>query len=234
MVVGNHSAYGIMEIFVLLCAWTRRFGTARPVVGLAHDVGLKWPLRWGVERIGGMRASPEAAQNTLSRGFDLLVFPGGDVDALRPFSARYEVHWSGRSGFVQVAASTGASIVPLANCGSHAQYSLLPGGSRIAHLLRLRRYRIYRWPLPLGSIALIGTALASALGWLSPWWVALGFLCAFFPNPSRMEIRFLEPIDPLRLIADSKEDEKAAAEVVRSRIEAALRGLAAGRKTPWG
>src|SRR5262249_4968149 len=42
MFVGNHSAYGVMEIFVLLCIWTRRFGTRRPAVGLSHDVGMKW------------------------------------------------------------------------------------------------------------------------------------------------------------------------------------------------
>src|SRR5262249_22517951 len=126
MFVGNHSGYGIMEIFVLLSAWTRRFGTARPVVGLSHDVGLRWPLRWGVVRIGGVRASPQAARDTVARGFDALIFPGGVQDALRPFGARYEVHWAGRSGLLRAAAAAGRPVVLFACCGSYPHCTLLP------------------------------------------------------------------------------------------------------------
>ncbi len=119
----NHSAYGVFEILVLLALWNRRFGVARPVVGMAHDLGLIRPIRWGVIPIGGVRASHQAALEALRRGYDVLAFPGGFVDALRPFGARYEVHWGRRAGFVRVAAEAGAPVVPLVNCGSHAQYS---------------------------------------------------------------------------------------------------------------
>jgi 1-acyl-sn-glycerol-3-phosphate acyltransferase len=234
MVVGNHSAYGIMEIFVLLSLWTRRFGTGRPVVGLSHDVGLKWPLRWGVVRIGGVRASPRAAREALARGFDVLVFPGGDVDALRPFGARYEVHWGRRAGFMRTAVEAGVPIVPLANCGSHAQFTLLPGGPATARVLHLNRHRIYAWPLPVGSLALLGTILGWALALLSPWWIAIGLLCAFFPNPTRMQLRFLEPVDPDQLLAKHAGDPDAAAESLREKIEAAVQALAAERLTAWG
>src|SRR5262249_30484302 len=192
MFVGNHSGYGIMEIFVLLSAWTRRFGTARPVVGLSHDVGLRWPLRWGVVRIGGVRASPQAARDTVARGFDALIFPGGVQDALRPFGARYEVHWAGRSGFLRAAADAGVPLVLIAACGSHAQFPLLPGGPSIARWVGLRRFRIPTWPLPLGSLALLATLVGWAAGALGAGWVVAGFLCAFIPNPSRMRIQFLE------------------------------------------
>jgi len=234
MFVGNHSAYGVMEIFVLLCIWTRRFGTGRPAVGLSHDVGMKWPLRWGVARIGGVRASPEAAGTALSKGFDVLVFPGGDVDALRPFGARYDVHWKGRAGFVRTAAEAGVPIVMLANCGSHAQYTLLPGGPSIARRIGLTRFRIYTWPLPLGSFAFLGAILGWALGALGPWWILGGFLCAFVPNPTRMQLRFLEPIQAAELLAKHRGDAKTAAEAIRARLESSLRALAAERKTAWG
>ncbi len=234
MVVGNHSGYGIMEIFVLLSAWTRRFGTRRPAVGLSHDVGMKWPLRWGVGRIGGVRASPEAAGHALARGFDVLVFPGGDVDALRPFNARYQVHWKGRAGFVRTAAEAGVPIVLLANCGSHAQYTLLAGGPTIARLIGFTRFRIYTWPLPAGSFVFLGTILGWALGVLGPWWMLGGFLCAFFPNPTRMQVRFLEPIQAKELLAKHRGDAKVAAEALRAQLESSLHALAAERKTAWG
>ncbi len=234
MVVGNHSGYGVMEIFVLLSVWTRRHGTHRPVVGLSHDVGMTWPLRWGVTRIGGVRASPKVARDALGRGFDVLVFPGGDVDALRPFSARYQVHWSGRAGFVRTAADAGVPIVPMANCGSHAQFTLLKGGPAIARLIGLTRFRINSWPLPLGSFAVLATALGWALGALSPWWLMAGLLCAFVPNPTRMQIRFLQPIDAAELLRAHGGNEAAAAESLRTQLESTLGALAVERKTAWG
>lgn len=232
--VGNHSGYGIMEIFVLLCLWTRRFGAARPVVGLSHDVGLRWPLRWGVARIGGVRASQEAARDAIARGFDVLVFPGGVDDALRPFAARYCVRWAGRSGFLQMAAQTGAPIVPFVNCGSHAQFTLLPGGAAVARLIGLRRFRIPTWPVPLGSLALVASLVGWGAGKLAGFWVLAGFLCAFFPNPTRMHIQFLEPVDGRRLLAEQGGNAAVAAELLRQRLENRLQALGQERRTPWG
>ena len=233
MFVGNHSGYGIMEIFVLLSAWTRRFGTARPVVGLSHDVGLRWPLRWGVVRIGGVRASPQAARESLSRGFDTLVFPGGVEDALRSFGARYQVRWAGRSGFLRAAADAGVPIVLVVNCGSHAQFTLLPGGATVARFIGLRRFRIPTWPLSLGSLAFLGTVAGWAAGALGGGWVLAGFLCAAIPNPTRMRIQFLEPMDARRLLREHGDDASAAAEFLRAKLESMLRALAQERRTPW-
>ncbi len=234
MFVGNHSGYGIMEIFVLLSAWTRRFGTARPAVGLSHDVGLRWPLRWGVVRIGGVRASPQAARETLARGFDALVFPGGVDDALRPFGARYEVRWAGRSGFLRAAADAQVPIVPVVNCGSHAQFTLLPGGATVARLIGLRRFRIHTWPLSLGAVALLGTLVGWAAGALGGGWVLAGFLSALIPNPTQMRIRFLEPVDAPRLLLEHGGNADAAAESLRAKLESMLRALGRERRTPWG
>ncbi len=234
MFVGNHSGYGIMEIFTLLSIWTRRFSTDRPVAGLSHDVGLRWPLRWGVVRIGGVRASPKAVLEILSRGFDVLVFPGGDIDALRPFSARYQVHWGRRSGFVRTASDAGVPIVPVVNCGSHAQFTLLPGGSTIARWIGFERFRIHTWPMPLGSVALLAALLGWGLGGLGAAWVLAGFLVAFVPNPTRMHIRFLEAIDARGLVKEHGGDETAVAESLRRKLENTLRALAQERRTPWG
>lgn len=233
MFVGNHSGYGIMEIFVLLSAWTQRFGTARPVVGLSHDVGLRWPLRWGVVRIGGVRASPQAARESLSRGFDALVFPGGVEDALRPFAARYQVRWAGRSGFLRAAADTAVPIVLVVNCGSHAQFTLLPGGATVARFIGLRRFRIPTWPLSLGTLAFLGSVVGWAAGALGGGWVLAGFLCAAIPNPTRMRIQFLEPIDARRLLREHGGNASAAAEFLRAKLESTLRALAQERRTLW-
>jgi len=181
-----------------------------------------------------VRASPQAARETLSRGVDALVFPGGVEDALRPFGARYEVRWPGRSGFLRAAADAGVLIVPVVNCGSHAQFTLLPGGARVARWFGLRRFRVPTWPLPLGSLALLGTLVGWAAGVLAGGWVLAGFLFAFVPNPTRMRIGFLEAVDARKLLREHGGNADAAAEFLRAKLQSTLRSLAQERRTPWG
>ncbi len=229
----NHSAYGVFEILVLLALWNRRFGVARPVVGMAHDLGLIRPIRWGVIPIGGVRASHQAALEALRRGYDVLAFPGGFVDALRPFGARYEVHWGRRAGFVRVAAEAGAPVVPLVNCGSHAQYTLLRGGTGLARVLRLTRVRIRTWPVPLGFFGLLAAGLGAALGAFSGWWILAAAASAFIPNPTRMDVKFLKAVDVRMPLAASSESFSQTAEDIRRQMTKELEELSQRRLTPW-
>jgi 1-acyl-sn-glycerol-3-phosphate acyltransferase len=215
--VANHSAYGAFEVLVMLAIWYRHFGTARPVAGLAHDLGMMAPLRWPVEAIGGVRATPSAAKELLARGLDVLVFPGGFLDAMRPFTARYEVRWGGRSGFLRVAAESAVPIVPIANCGSHAQYTML----------------LQRLPVPLGVLGLLAALVAWLLGWISWPWVLLGLIFIIVPNPTRMDLQFLPPLYPDQLLSQTQGNAAAAAETVHRELERALKALAARRRTPW-
>ena len=231
--VANHSGYGVMEILTLLSLWVGRYGLARPVVGLAHDIGFWWPFRIVVLRIGGVRASVAAGLAALRRGFPVLVFPGGDVDALRPFAARNRVVWGGRYGFLRAARDAQVPVLPLVISGSHAQYTLLPGGPITARLLGLRQVRLATWPLPLGGYVLLG-ALTAWLASLAPGWtVALAAVLAFWPNPTRIDYRFLPAESPPPADADA-EVLAARAEALRKRMETALGALGRARRTPWG
>ena len=231
--VANHSGYGVMEILTLLCLWVQRFGLARPVVGLAHDIGLWWPFRLIVLRIGGVRASSAAGLEPLARGYPVLVFPGGDLDALRPFSARNRVVWGGRHGFLRTARDARVPVIPLVISGSHAQYTLLPGGPIIARLLFLRRLRLATWPLPLGAYVLLGALAAWLMGLLPGYSVAVALALAFWPNPTRIEYRFLAPEPPPNEDVDGAALAERA-EALRRRMEQALQELSARRQTPWG
>jgi 1-acyl-sn-glycerol-3-phosphate acyltransferase len=231
--VANHSGYGVMEILTLLCLWLERFGLSRPVVGLAHDIGLWWPFRLVVLPIGGVRASGAAGLAPLASGFPVLVFPGGDVDALRPFSARDRVQWGGRHGFLRTARDAGVPVLPLVISGSHAQYTLLPGGPFIARLLGLRRLRLATWPLPLGGCVLLCALGAWLAGVLPGYAVALAAAGAILPNPTRMDYRFLPPEAPPPRGVDGVALAERA-EALRSRMEDALVELRAKRRTPWG
>src|SRR5258706_9534811 len=84
--VGNHSGAGVIEILCMLPAWHAHFGQARPVWALANKVSLAYPkLGPWLRTIGAVPASREHGREVLSRGRDLMVFPGGDIDSFRPF-----------------------------------------------------------------------------------------------------------------------------------------------------
>ena len=63
LVVGNHNAGGIPDIFLLLHAWSEHFGNTRPLLGLAHQINFSTSLtRSLVSGIGGIYASRENAR----------------------------------------------------------------------------------------------------------------------------------------------------------------------------
>jgi 1-acyl-sn-glycerol-3-phosphate acyltransferase len=232
MFVGNHSGYGVMEIFVLLSLWYRRFGFDRLVAGLCHDIGFWPPFSWVVLPIGGIRAGAGEAQRALNQKLDILVFPGGDLDALRPFGLRYSVRWGSRSGFIELAKQMQVPIIPIVNCGSHAQYTIMPGGRAVARALGLPRVRLEQWGVPVGALLVLASLGAWAVGWLSGGWVLASLAIAFCPNPTRMDINFLAPVDARALIAIHGSPQ-AATESLRRNMEQELRRMSNQRVTPW-
>ncbi len=102
-------------------------------------------------RRGVMRGSRELARAVLQEWRrDLMVMPGGDVDTWRPYRARYQVRFGGRSGYARLALEARVPIVPLAHAGAHSTLVVLSDGARLARALRLpeiARARI--WPVHL-------------------------------------------------------------------------------------
>jgi len=123
--------------------------------------------------------------------------------------------------------------VPLVICGSHAQYTLLPGGRLIARLFGLGRLRLATWPLTLGGCLLLA-ALAGWLGGILPGYlVAVATVFAVCPNPTRIDYQFLSAEAPPPAGVEGQALAERA-ERLRARMEVALGGLAAARRTPWG
>ncbi len=87
--------------------------------------------------LGLVDPSEESCLAVLARGEQLLVTPGGMREA-RPSRDFYRLRWSGRYGFVRLALTMGAPIIPLAVVGGAEAY---PG-------LRLGRLSLWS-PLPL-------------------------------------------------------------------------------------
>jgi hypothetical protein len=89
------------------------------------------------------------------------------------------------------------------------------------------------WPIPLGALLLLGAVLGWGVGAWSPAWIVAGLFGAFFPNPTRMQIRFLPPIDPEELMLRAGNDPGAAGEWVRKLIQREVQLMASTRWTAW-
>ncbi|HXX29964.1 MAG TPA: lysophospholipid acyltransferase family protein [Myxococcaceae bacterium] len=78
-----------------------------------------------LNRLGGVRASPDNATRLLGEGRPVLVFPEGIQGIGKPFRERYRLKRFGRGGFVKLALRTGVSILPVAVVGGEESLPLL-------------------------------------------------------------------------------------------------------------
>jgi 1-acyl-sn-glycerol-3-phosphate acyltransferase len=186
LVVGSHNG-GLASPDLPMAAydWFRRFGTDRPIYGLAHAKlwqGYPWVAK-EVARVGAIPYTPRNAMAVLDRGHSLLIYPGGGQDAFRPHRQRDRIHLAGRTGFLRLAIWYGLPIVPLISWGSHDTLIVLDDLYPLA-----RRLHALGMPWVLGVDPEV---LPVYLG--LPWGLALGPL-PNLPLPVPIHTRVCAPI----------------------------------------
>ena len=87
--------------------------------------------------MGVLPAAPDAIATALAEGHDVALWPGGEVDSLRPWSERDQANLAGRKGFVKMAIRAGVPIVPIATVGGADAMPVLIRGDRLSRALRL-------------------------------------------------------------------------------------------------
>jgi 1-acyl-sn-glycerol-3-phosphate acyltransferase len=229
IVVGNHSGVGIADVMCLLGGWFDHFGDRRRAVGLMHDLFVGAPLLGRLFRsFGAVRASRENAAATTKLPHDIVVYPGGDIDACRPMTRPRDVDFGSRRGYIRLALQSRRPIVPVATLGSHHTYLLLPLDG-LWRAIRLRKFtRLERLPVPLASIGLVATLAACLAGALPASWVIAAALWLLIPNPTRVTSRVLEPIDVsarTEHITDPEERVEAAHALVHGALSAELKTM---------
>ena len=100
LLVGIHSgAPFVWDAWTVGIQWWRRFGTERPLHGTAHDALMATPLIGAYFRkMGVLPAAPDSIASALEAGHDVALWPGGEIDALRPWTDRDEAVLAGRKG----------------------------------------------------------------------------------------------------------------------------------------
>src|SRR5436305_7893102 len=137
-------------------------------------------------RMGVLPASPDSISAALAAGHDVALWPGGEVDSLRPWVKRDEAVLAGRKGFVRMAIRSGVPIVPIATVGGPDSMPVLATGRRLAKLLQLDKLaRLKMFPIALEA----------------PWGINLALLPEI-PLPTKIRTAFQEPVpvanDPSR------------------------------------
>ena len=109
LLVGNHSCLFYMpEVWTCGQAIMSRRGIGAPAYLLAYDLLFAMPgIGPFLRQLGAVPASTDEAESALARGACVLVYPGGDLEACRPWTQRNKVDFAGRKGFVRLALRCG-------------------------------------------------------------------------------------------------------------------------------
>lgn len=216
--VGNHSGgANVPDSYVFLLAYTTYFTVeGRPLIGLAHRVITHTPYIGDLARkFGVVAAGPAKAAEMLAQGANVLVYPGGDVESLRPWRDRHRIDFDGRKGFLRLAHENKVKIVPVVATGGHDTFFVWNDGRRMARLTGIDRLLRVK-SLPFSSSI--------------PWLFMPGDL-PHVPLPAKIRIHVMPPIDLHELFGDEPDWDQAY-DYVTSTMQVGLSALAAKTVIP--
>jgi 1-acyl-sn-glycerol-3-phosphate acyltransferase len=221
LLIGVHSGGSLtMDAWTLVFQWYRRFADRRVLHGTAHDLLMGAPGLGDYFRATGVISpSREAMGAALAAGHDVVLWPGGEQDAMRSWRKRDTAVLANRKGFIRFAIRQQVPIVPVASVGGHDTVFVLSEGRFIA-----------KWT-GLGK-RLRGATLPIIAGFPFP--LAIEALPMHLPLPAKIRTELLDPIeltDDLDKADDRDYVDRMYLEVQRS-IQAGMDRLASRRSFP--
>ncbi|HEX8105545.1 MAG TPA: lysophospholipid acyltransferase family protein [Solirubrobacteraceae bacterium] len=220
LLIGIHSgAPFVWDAWTVGVQWWRRFGSERILHGTAHDALMAAPVIGDYFRkMGVLPAAPDSIAAALAAGRDVALWPGGEVDSLRPWTQRDEAVLAGRTGFIRMAIGAGVPIVPISTVGGPDSMPVLLSGRGLAKALRLDKVaRLKTFPISFSV----------------PWGISPAVLPEI-PLPTKIRTAFQEPID-LGDDPDKADDEafvEAKYEEIQGSIQRGMDTLARRRAFP--
>ena len=118
--IGNHA---FMAMDAALFHLYLYYDHGRYVKGLGDKSLFANPYYAAVAHaMGGVSGQAAIVERLMARGDDLLLYPGGAYESVKPPEARYQLQWKQRYGFVRLAAGAGYTVVPVASVGPDEYY----------------------------------------------------------------------------------------------------------------
>lgn len=172
---------------------------------------------------GLVMGHPQVCTALMEDGQDLLVFPGGAFEAVKPSSKLYELQWKERYGFVKLAAVHGYTIMPFALVGPDEFYGHLLEGEDLPDSALGR---------VLTRLGLLHEGIRRDI--LPP--IPTGSLGTLFPKPQRCFLGFGKPLDLTRYKGKTptKKTLQSLRKTVSSEIEDQLAQLLVTREQHKG
>jgi 1-acyl-sn-glycerol-3-phosphate acyltransferase len=215
LIIGNHGFGGVFDLNVISMSRTLASLTDRPLLYLVHQIA--WTLGTGrlVEALGCKPACATNAADGFAASQHVVVFPGGDLDAAKPWTKRNQIQFGGRAGYARLAIEHGVPIVPVVTAGAGESLFVLSDGQGLAARLGLHKYRVKTLPV---SVSL-------------PWGINVGVagMLPYLPLPAKLSTAVLPAMRP-----EDGEDAAAFAYRVESTMQARLDDLAARRRPLLG
>jgi 1-acyl-sn-glycerol-3-phosphate acyltransferase len=220
LLIGIHSgAPFVWDAWTVGFQWWRHFGPERPLHGTAHDALMAAPvIGTYFRKMGVLPAAPDSIAGALAAGRDVALWPGGEIDSLRPWTDRDKAVLAGRTGFIRMAIQAGVPIVPIATVGGPDSMPVVLKGRRLASALQLDRIaRLKMFPIALQA----------------PWGLSPAMLPEI-PLPTKIRTAFQDPVrfevGPERADDDDYVDRKYRE--VRRSIQSGMDKLARRRAFP--
>lgn len=172
---------------------------------------------------GAVMGHPEVCSALMRAGEDLIVFPGGAHEAVKPASMKYELQWKERYGFVKLAAKHGYTIMPFGLVGPDEFYG---------HLMEGRDIPDSALGTLLKRLGLLNENTRSDI--LPP--IPVGALGSFLPKPQRCYLGFGQPIDLARYSGrtPTRKEQQTIRTAVAEQIETQLAELLFAREQQKG
>ena len=215
--VANHGFGGIFDLNVFATgAALEQLELDRPLTILTHQ--LAWTVGVGrfIESLGARPAARSSAEEAFADGHNVLVFPGGDLDAAKSWQDRNRIVFGGRSGFASLAIENNVPIVPIVTVGAGESLFVISSGERLARATRLDKLlRVKTAPI---SVSL-------------PWGVSVGAvgILPYLPLPTKLHTRVLAAI-----AAANGEDPTDYAARVQAEMQHALSEMTRNRRPLLG
>lgn len=220
LLVGNHSVGVIIEGFMLLDAWENKFQGQRHCYALAHRFFFNFPVINSImKKAGCIPATYEGSQLTFAQGDSVLVFPGGNYEAMRTYSEREICDFGQKKGWIKVALKNQVPVVPVSIAGSHFVNPNFVRSRIMSYIMILPVLFHVKWfPISLSQIV-----YASLMAFLSslflPLWLVfvltyltfgLGYFFPIWPAHVRAQIN--DPIDLMSLNSENKSIDELVAD----------------------
>ena len=152
--ISNHNIGALLESHSCLFILQEKLGTRSTIYGFTHPSIFKVPgIRHYFEWIGGVPATYDIANEVFKNGHSLMIFPGGNRQALRSIWNYRDNHFRWSHGWAKIALQHNVPIVPITFKGSHFVNPVLLSGEWVSRILILPWLLGLKWTsISLGQI----------------------------------------------------------------------------------